>query len=63
LSANEYEQARVLANFYLYIVFDVKSKTPKIWRIKNPASLEPKRLALKPSAYFATLAVAQDGVE
>jgi hypothetical protein len=63
LSANEYEQSRALANFYLYIVFDVKSKTPKIWRIKNPASLEPKRLALKPSTYFATLTVAQDGIE
>jgi len=63
LSANEYEQARTLDNFYLYIVFELKTKTPKIWRIKNPASLEPKRLALKPSAYFATLTVAEDGIE
>ena len=63
LSANEYEQARKLANFYLYIVFDVKSEKPKIWRIKNPASLEPKRLTLKPSAYFATLTVVQDDIE
>ena len=63
LSSNEYEHARILANFYLYIVFDVKSKRPKIWRIKDPASLEPKRLALKPSAYFATLTVVQDDNE
>lgn len=63
LSSNEYEQARKLANFYLYIVFDVKSEKPKIWRIKNPASLEPKRLTLKPSAYFATLTVVQDDIE
>ncbi len=63
LSANEYDQARTLDNFFLYIVFEVKTKTPKIWRIKNPASLEPKRLALKPAAYFATLTIAQDDIE
>lgn len=57
LSSNEYDQARKSENFYLYIVFDVKSKSPKIWRIKNPASLEPKHLALRPSAYLATLKV------
>jgi Domain of unknown function (DUF3883) len=63
LSSNEYDEARKLANFYLYIVFEVKSKKPKIWRIKNPASLEPKNLNLKPSTYFATLTVAQDDIE
>ena len=63
LSSNEYEQARTLANFYLYIVFDVKSKKPKIWRIKNPAGLEPKRLNLKPTTYFATLTVVENDIE
>lgn len=63
LSSNEFEQARTLANFYLYIVFDVKSKTPKLWRIKNPASLEPKRLNLRPTAYFATLTVVENDIE
>jgi hypothetical protein len=63
LSSNEYEQARTLANFYLYIVFDVKSKKPKIWRIKNPASLEPKKLNLKPTSYFATLTVIENDIE
>ena len=63
LSSNEYEQARTLANFYLYIVFDVKSKKPKIWRIKNPASLEPKRINLKPVAYFATLTIVENDIE
>jgi len=57
LSANEYEQAQYHSNYYLYIVFDVKSKSPKIWRIPNPASLEPKCIHLKPSAYQATLTV------
>lgn len=57
LSSNEYEQARKLPNYHLYIVFEVKSKKPKIWPIPNPASLEPKRLNLRPSAYYATLMV------
>lgn len=63
LSANEYEQAKLLPNFYLYIVFDVKSEKPKIWPIKNPASLEPKSLNLKPTAYFATLTVVENDIE
>jgi hypothetical protein len=58
LSANEYEKSKTLPNYHLYIVFAVKSKTPKIWQIKNPASLEPDYLALRPSAFVATLAVA-----
>jgi hypothetical protein len=58
LSANEYEQARKIPNFHLYIVFDVKSKKPQIWPIPKPTSLEPKRLLLKPSAYYATLTIA-----
>ncbi|HEY5232339.1 MAG TPA: DUF3883 domain-containing protein [Verrucomicrobiae bacterium] len=62
LSSNEYEQARTLANYYLYIVFDVKSKRPKIWRIKNPASPEPKKLNLKPTSYFATLTVVENDI-
>lgn len=57
LSANEYEHAKALANFYLYIVFDVKSKMPNIFRIKNPASLVPRYLVLKPSKYLATITV------
>ena len=58
LSATEYEMAQKLSNYYLYIVFEVKSQIPKILPIKNPASLEPKRLVLKPSAYRATLTAA-----
>jgi len=58
ISANEYEQAHKFSNYYLYVVFDAKSTKPKIWRIKNPTHLEPKRLVLKPSAYHATLTIA-----
>jgi hypothetical protein len=58
LSAKELEHARAHTNFHLYLVFDLKSKNPKIWPISNPASLEPKRLLLTPSAYYATLTIA-----
>jgi Domain of unknown function (DUF3883) len=58
LSATEYDQAKKFTNFYIYVVFDVKSKKPKIWPIRNPASLEPKRLHLKASAYYATVTIA-----
>src|SRR5208283_1551900 len=58
LSAKEYEQAKKLENFYIYIVFDVKSERPKIWRIPNPCRLVPDKLRLEPSAYYATLTIA-----
>ena len=58
LSATEYEQAKKSTNFYIYVVFDVKSKNPKIWPIRNPACLQPKQLRLNPSAYYATLTIA-----
>jgi hypothetical protein len=58
ISAGEFEQAKKLPNFYLFIVFDVKSTHPKIWRIRDPAKLTSDFLLLKPSAYFATLTAA-----
>ena len=58
LSANELQQARQRKNYQLYLVFEVASLKPKILSIPNPASLEPKRLFLKPSAYHATITIA-----
>ena len=55
ISAGEFEQAQKLPNYYLFIVFDVKSANPKIWRIRDPAKLTPGLLFLQPSAYYATL--------
>jgi hypothetical protein len=56
LSAREYEQAKNLPNYYLFIVFEVKSAKPKIWRVKEPAKLKSDLLHLQPSAYHATFA-------
>jgi hypothetical protein len=58
ISATEFEQAQKLPNYYLFIVFDVKSANPKIWRIRDPATLTPSLLVLQPSAYHATLTAA-----
>jgi hypothetical protein len=55
ISAREFEQAKELPNYYLFIVFDVKSKNPKIWPIRDPAKLTSGPLRLQPSAYYATL--------
>jgi hypothetical protein len=58
ISAGEFEQAQKLPNYYLFIVFDVKSANPKIWRIRDPAKLTPGLLLLQPSTYYATLTAA-----
>jgi hypothetical protein len=59
LSANELVQAhRLGSSFHLYLVFDAKSKSPKILRIANPAKLENIELRLQPTAYRASLIVA-----
>jgi hypothetical protein len=63
LSAQEYEQAQKLLNYYLFIVFDVKSARPKIWRIQEPAKLKPGLLHLQPSAYLATFSAYHPCVE
>jgi hypothetical protein len=55
LGEMEYEQARRLPNFHLYVVFDVKSNTPKIWRI--PGNFAPNRFLLKASEFKVTVRV------
>jgi hypothetical protein len=55
ISAGEFEQAQKLPNYYLFIVFDVKSINPRIWRVRDHAKLTSDFLFLKPSAYYATL--------
>jgi hypothetical protein len=60
LSANELAQARGLGpKFYLYVVFEAKSISPKILRICDPARLENSELRLEATAYRASLCVSQ----
>ena len=51
ISSNQYEKAKTLPNYYFYIVFNAKSKTPKVWKIKNPVNYENKGLTLTPINY------------
>jgi hypothetical protein len=49
LTENELQKSHELDNYYLYIVFDVKGKYPKIWRKKAP--FENAFFDLRPRQY------------
>ncbi len=51
ISAPEYEKAKNLKNYYIYIVFEAKTKNPKIWKIRDPFQFEGKGLQLIPHKY------------
>jgi len=51
ITINECEKAKKLKNYYIYIVFNVKSKNPKIWRLRDPFSLQGKGLTLTPISF------------
>ena len=51
ITINEYNKAKEIENYNLYIVFEAKSKNPKIWRIKKPLHHEGKGLYLTPISF------------
>jgi len=51
ITINEYEKAKALKNYYIYIVFNAKSKNPKIWRLRDPFSFQGKGLTLTPNSF------------
>ena len=51
ISSNQYFKAKKLTNYYFYVVFNTKSKEPKIWKIKDPLNYENKGLTLTPTNY------------
>lgn len=51
ITINECEKAKELKNYYIYIVFNVKSINPKIWRLRDPFSLQGKGLTLTPISF------------
>lgn len=51
LSANELEKASVLPNYFVYIVFEILDKCPKIWVLGNPFQPENDYVVKKPSLY------------
>ena len=55
ITINEYEKAKKIRNYYLYIVYNAKSENPKIWKIKNPFKYEGKGLYLTPITFRVTV--------
>lgn len=60
ITINEYEKAKDLKNFYIYIVFNVKSKNPKIWRLRDPFSFQDKGLALTPISFRVEISIIEN---
>jgi len=55
LTANELKTAQEKENYYIYMVYDITSKSPKVWRIQNPFSPENKNIVKKPVNYIITI--------
>ena len=55
ITINEYNKAKEIKNYNLYIVFEAKSKNPKIWRINNPFQYEGRGLYLTPISFRVTV--------
>jgi len=55
ITINEYNKAKEIENYNLYVVFKVKSKNPKIWKIKNPFQYEGRGLYLTPISFRVTV--------
>lgn len=55
ISVNEYKKAKEIENYYIYVVFEAKSVSPKVWVIKDPISLEDRGLSLSPTSFRVIL--------
>jgi hypothetical protein len=58
LTANEYLLSASLPNYFIYIVFEANTRTPKVWKIENPTRLEGISLHLVPISYKCTITTA-----
>lgn len=50
-TANELSKSKKLDNYFIYMVYDVTSESPKIWQIKNPFNPENKNILKTPINY------------
>ena len=60
ISSNQLKVAEKTDNYYFYVVFNAKTKTPKIWRIKNPIKYLKNGLTLTPIKYRVNINVLRD---
>lgn len=57
ITINEVERAKELKNYYIYIVFNVRSKNPKIWILRDPFSFQDKGLTLTPISFRVEISI------
>lgn len=55
LTHNELTKAQTLANYSLYIVFDILSPRPRVWKVGNPFSPENPNVKRRPIKYKVTI--------
>ena len=51
ISTNELQTAREITNYYFYIVFNVDTKKPQIWKIRGTELLDDKNIIIEPVSY------------
>lgn len=54
-TANELRTAKETNNYFIYMVYDVISKSPKVWAIRNPFNPESKNAVRIPINYRVTI--------
>ncbi len=60
ITINECEKAKELKNYYIYIVFNVKSINPKIWILRDPFSLQDKGLTLTAISFRVEISIIEN---
>ena len=55
ISSNELRISKNKDNYYFYIVFDVGSENPKIWKIKGTDLLDDQNIKISPILYKIVL--------
>lgn len=55
LSSNELQKAQELPNYFIYMVYDILSKNPKVWVIPNPFHPENPNIVRIPINYRVTI--------
>ena len=55
LTANELKTAMQNDNYFIYMVYDIMSESPKVWSIKNPFNPENKNVVKTSINYRVTI--------
>ena len=56
-TANEFREAKQSSNYFIYMVYDVVSASPKVWVIKNPFNPENKNTVMTPTNFRISINV------